>query len=171
MVAPVCLQGEDTAPAGDTAGISSHLREVLRASMPVYAPPPREATEADRAASSSDVIVMSPVFVREKRSPQGTAWEMLSDLGKRDFLRKHYGGATLPGDALTEVVPNYAMQMLRDDRRRAELKELNDTAAILQLKGDPAAQKKLQQEIQQAMKRGFDPKIEAMDRSVNNWRN
>lgn len=114
--------------------------------------------------------MMSPVFVREKRSPKGTAWEFLSGAGKADYLRKRYGAATLRGDALDESVPNYAMQMRRDEERHIQLTELNDTADTLRLKHDPEANQKLRDEIQRAMQRGYDMKMEIMDKAVNHWR-
>ncbi|MBK8857208.1 MAG: hypothetical protein IPN11_05815 [Opitutaceae bacterium] len=149
--------------------MSSHISTAIRTFLPAYTPPP-PVTNTNEVADTAGVIFLDPLTVTDERPQSGTAWEMLTDKGRADYLKKQYPGATVPGDALTESVPNYGTLMHRDAVRLQNLKELNAIADISRIAGDPAAEKKLRKEIQRSLIRRSDWKTESMDKSYNNNR-
>lgn len=159
----------DTKRAAKTGQVSSHISTAIRAFLPAYSPPP-PVTNTNEVADTAGVIFLDPLTVTDERPQSGTAWEMLTAKGRADYLKKQYPGATVPGDALTESVPNYGTLMHRDAVRLQNLKELNAIADISRIAGDPAAEKKLRKEIQRSLIRRSDWKTESMDKSYNNNR-
>jgi hypothetical protein len=59
--------------AAESAGLSDRLKAVIRADLPVYAPPRDTAKTASAAATSPDpdVLELPKLTVREKRLPRG----------------------------------------------------------------------------------------------------
>jgi len=163
---PVAGEARQVAKTGQS---SSHISTAIRAFLPAYAPPPPVAN-SNEVSDTTGVIFLDPLTVTDERPQSGTAWEMLTDKGRADYLKKQYPGATVPGDPLTESVPNYGTLMHRDAVRLQNLKELNAIADISRIAGDVAAEKKLRKEIQRSLIRRSDWKTESLDKSYNNHR-
>lgn len=159
----------DTKRAAKTGQPSSHISSTIRAFLPAYAPPPPVAN-TNEVSDTTGVIFLDPLTVTNERPQSGTAWEMLTAKGRADYLKKQYPGATVPGDPLTESIPNYGTLMHRDAVRLQNLKELNAIADISRLAGDAVAEKKIRKEIQRTLIRRSDWKTESMDKSYNNNR-
>lgn len=155
--------------AGNTSRSSSHISTVIRSFLPAYNPAP-PAARTSEPVDTAGVILLDPMTVIDARPQSGTAWEMLTEKGRADYLKKQYPGATVPGDALTESVPNYGTLMHRDAVRLQNLKDMNAIADISRATGDPAAEKRLRKEIQRTLIRRSDWKTESMDKSYNNNR-
>jgi hypothetical protein len=168
-------ENEDGAASADSASrsragqISPRLSAAIRAKLPDYAPTPA-ASSNDDAGDTTDVVVLNPIFVRERRPPPATAWDFLTESGKAALLKERYKGASLPGAALTNSVHNYAMQMNRDDMRIERLKELDEAEDIYRATGYPDDWKDLKKEALKARMRPKDMHAESMDRSYNNGR-
>jgi hypothetical protein len=168
-------ENEGGAASGESASlptpglISPRLSAAIRAKLPDYAPTPA-ASSNDDAGDTTDVVVLNPIFVRERRPPPATAWDFLTESGKAALLKERYKGASLPGAALTNSVHNYAMQMNRDDMRIERLKELDEAEDIYRATGYPDDWKDLKKEVLKARMRPKDMQAESMDRSYNNGR-
>jgi len=166
---------EATAAAGGTTSrpraglISPRLSEAIRAKLPDYAPTP-VAEPADNSGDSDDVVVLNPIFVRERRPPDAAEWQFLTESGRAAMLKERYKGATIPGAPLTESVHNYGMQMNRDEMRLSRLAELDDAESIYRATGYPDDWKDLKKEAYKARMRPKDMRAESMDRSYNNDR-
>ena len=148
--------------------LSSHLSKAIIGSMPKYSPPAPK-TEKKKEEDDSDVLVLAPVIVTEKRPPK-SGWDMLNENGKGDYLRKHYPGATIPGAPLTDLIPNYAKVMQKEDQRLVNLKQLEELADMNRATGNTKELKELRNELLDAQIRPHDWQAESMDRSYNNDR-
>jgi len=150
--------------------LSPHIKAAIRASLPNYAPTSSLGTPAPESADPENIVFLDTMTVTDQRPLAATDWDMLSDYGRADYLKKRYKGATVPGAALTEAAPNYAMLMHREEVRLRRLKELEDITMDSRLAKDPEGTKRLKMEIQGAQFRRNDPLTEAMDKSYNNNR-
>jgi hypothetical protein len=150
--------------------LSPHLKAAISSSLPNYAPPTSPDANAPVAVDTANVVVLDPMIVTDERPLVAAEWDMLTNLGRADYLKKRYKGATVPGDALTESTPNYATLMHREEVRLQRLKELDDITMDLRLAKDPAVTRKLKREIQRAQFRRSDSLTESMDKSHNNNR-
>lgn len=150
--------------------LSPAIKAAIRASLPNYAPPATPDAQAPGASDSANVVFLVPMIVTDQRPPAATDWDMLSDFGRAEYLRKRYPGATVPGTALTESAPNYASLMHREEVRLQRLKELDDIAVDSRLTRDPGRTDIIKKEIQRARFRHNDPLTDAMDKSYNNNR-
>lgn len=151
--------------------LPAHITTAIRTSLPTYTPPTPASPASPAADDASGIVLLDPVTVRDDRPLSATPWEMLSDKGRADYLKKKYPGATPPGDALSDRVPNYGLLMFRDDKRLADLKSMNDLVDTASATGDLARQKYLKKEIQRVLIRPNDWQTESMDKSYNNYRN
>lgn len=111
------------------------------------------------------------VVTRSKQVPEMTEFSMLTKEGQREYLKKHFPGATPPGgDPLGNTTRNYAAGMLRDQVRLAHLEKLTDLVETFRRGGDPVTSKRVKEEMQRALIRPHDWQTEALDRSYNNDR-
>jgi len=161
----------DTSLVTDTKRrhLHAHVTASIRASLPAYTPPP-PGTKTPITDDIASVVLLDPMTVSDKRPPSATEWEMLSESGRAELLKKKYRGSTPPGDALNRNVPNYALLRFRDDKRLQDLKGMNDLAEIARLTGDLTGAKRLKKEMRRVLIRQNDWLTESMDRSYNNNR-
>ena len=150
--------------------LSSTIKAAIRASLPDYAPPSLQAAKAPESSDTANIVFLDPMIVTDQRPLAATDWEMLSGHGREEYLKKRYKGATVPGAALTESAPNYAMLMHWEDVRLQRLKDLEDITIDSRLAQDPEGTKNLKSEVQRAQFRHNDPLTDAMDKSYNNNR-
>jgi len=160
----------ETSPVTPELQRKRNIAAAVRATLPAYTPAPAARPEAD-PGDTAGIILLDPVTVSDDRPQSATEWEMLTDKGRADLLKKKYRGSTPPGDPLSNTVRNYAMLRFRDDKRLDDLKAMNDLADTARAAGDLARQKYLKKEIQRALVRPTDWETESMDKSYNNHRN
>jgi hypothetical protein len=171
----LAAENEAEASRGDnssrprTSTISPRLSAAIRAKLPEYEPAP-DAGKTESGGDDADVVVMNPIFVRERKPPPASQWQFLTESGRAAVLKERHKGATVPGAPLTESVHNYAMQMNRDEMRLERLAELDDAEAIYRATGYPDDWKNLKKEVLKARMRPKDMRAESMDRSYNNDR-
>lgn len=162
-------------PGGETSStpragvISPRLSAAIRAKLPEYEPTPEVGRTAD-GSDDADVVVMNPIFVRERKPPPASQWQFLTESGRAAVLKERFKGATIPGAPLTESIHNYGLQMNRDEMRLARLAELDDAEDIYRATGYPDDWKDLKKEVLKARMRPKDMRAESMDRSYNNDR-
>ncbi len=151
--------------------LSSHISAAIRAGLPAYAPHAPTPEKSPAPGSTEAIVFLPKVVVHGSKVPDGSEWQMLSPLGKADYLRKRYPGFVVPGgDPLTESTPNYASQMRRDDVRKENLAAMEDTVEIYRVTGDLKRSKELKEEMQRALIRAYDWRTERLDRAYNNDR-
>lgn len=160
--------GGDDSVRSRASPISPRLSAAIRAKLPDYEPAP--PTPEKEAMDMTDVVVLEPVVVTKGRAPSVEEWDLLSEEGRKAYLKERYKGATIPGAAQTEIVHNYAMLMHREDVRKQRLSELDDAADTYRVTGYPDDWKDLKKEILKARMRPKDIRAESMDRSYNNDR-
>lgn len=151
--------------------VPAHITTAIRTSLPGYTPPAPTVPAPPAADDASGIVLLDPITVSDDRPLTATPWEMLTDKGRAEYLKKKYPGATPPGDATSERVPNYGLLMFRDDKRLTDLKGMNDLVETARLTGDRAGEKKLKKEIQRVLIRQPDWQTESMDKSYNSYRN
>lgn len=155
-------------PIAHSTMLSTRLATAIRASLPNYDPPPEvEVVEPD-PTDTATIIFMDPVVVTDDPL-SATPWEMLSDAGKADYLKKRYRGANGLGDPLSPSTHNFALKMQQEEVRLQRLKQLDELIQITRLKEDPMEDKKLEKELTKARMRQNDPLTEAMDKAYNRY--
>lgn len=159
---------DESSPRRSTSPISPRLSEAIRAKLPEYAPAPE--SESTDAEIDPDVVILSPITVRDNRRVPAEEWELLSESGRAALLKERYKGATIPGARLTETIHNYGLQMHRDDVRVGRLAELDAAVDSYRETGFPDDWKDLKKELLKARMRPKDMRAESMDRSYNNGR-
>lgn len=129
------------------------------------------AAKSTGLPDSEEVVLLPKVEVRDKGPQLPTGDAVLTLAGKAALLRARYPGATFRGqDAEGRVTPNYGALMYRDDKRLAQLQELEAAAEALLRAGNREQADELDKEAKIALRRRPSPRDEAMDRSVNNDR-
>jgi hypothetical protein len=170
--------GDDANPTGSRVSrVSPRLAAEIRAKLPDYepAPPPPPSSSApvdrmDDGEDRSDVVVLAPVTVTEKREARGGEWQLLTPAGRAALLKERYPGATPPGSSLSEAVHNYAKLMYTEDTRVERLAELDNMLEAARIGRTTESLKELKTEILRARMRPNDWRAESMDKSYNNGR-
>ncbi len=159
---------DDASTTTHSTMLSTRLATVIRSSLPNYDPPPQTKAEEPDPTDTANIIFMNPMIVTDKH-PSATPWEMLSDAGKADYLKKRYRGASGGGDPLSPSTVNFALMMHHEEVRLQRLSQLDKLVEITRIKNDPVETKKLQKELTRARMRQNDPITEAMDKSFNRY--
>jgi hypothetical protein len=183
VIAHVGVAAENESAASDDANparsrpsrISPRIAAEIRAKLPDYEPapppPPPPAFEwIDEAEDRSDVIVLAPLIVIEKREARGGEWQLLTPAGRAALLKERYPGAAPPGSPLSDAVHNYAKVMYADDARVERLGELDNMLEAARIGRTPESLKELKTEILRARMRPNDWRADSMDRAYNNDR-
>ena len=175
VISPVLLPRPPVQPAGapsttrlprPTGTTSPTISAVIRAGLPHFDPPKRTATTPD------DVYMLPELEVSGDRIRFPSEADALTKAGREQLLRKLYPGASYKGQDPDNDAgpPNYAAQMARDDKRKADMKDLNDLADTMRALGRKSESKELTREIEDTFIRRPTPKEDAMDKSYNHWR-
>ena len=156
----------------ETRVMSTRFTQAIRAQLPEFKPAPPTPAPFVAAAETGDVpIILELVVVTEKKVPKMEEFQMLTKAGQTAYLQKLFPGAVVPlSDPLDESTPNYAVQMLRDNRRKESQRTWGETVATLRATGDEAGSNRLKEEVQRALTRSYDWRDERIDKSYNNGR-
>jgi hypothetical protein len=161
-------------PRPSSSGIvSPGISAAIRAHLPTYTAPTQKALQMPATQSTETVTMLSKMVVTGSKPnvPKFSEWELLTKSGQSSYLKKRYTGATPSGDdPLTEKVPNYAAQMLRDDTRQETIKKLEEVSELYRLNRDSEGDQLLRKEIQRSLMRRSDWRTEGMDKAYNNGR-
>lgn len=157
------------ADGGATARASPRLSAAISAGLPRFKQLPVEIPHRDEPP---DLIALPPFIVSGSRIPNLPEPDLLTKAGIEALLRKHYPGASLPGQnpTMNGSVANYAALMYRDDLRLQQMAEFGRALESAVIGGDLAGAKELKAELQDIFMRREDWRTEGMDKSVNHWR-
>ncbi|PTY06407.1 hypothetical protein DB347_13355 [Opitutaceae bacterium EW11] len=151
---------------------SPHISAAIRAGLPSFDSLPAEDTKPVETPSpdvAPEIVAMPKYIVRDRLGVDGS--QMMTNEQLKTLFKRLYPGATLPGnDPRTQIVPNYAELMYRDDQRLRAMSELEAVSAAVRASGDEKQAKELNKEIERAFLRGHNWRDEGLDKSVNGYR-
>lgn len=162
----------DGSAIGTPDRASPHISAAIRAGLPSFDSLPAEDTKPVETPSpdvAPEIVAMPKYIVRDRSGVDSS--EMMTNEQLKMLFKKLYPGATLPGnDPRTQLVPNYAELMYRDDLRLKAKSELETISAAVRASGDDKQAKELNKEIERAFLRGHNWRDEGLDKSVNGYR-
>ena len=154
--------GSDKTPAAE------HRSEILQQAFHFNPSPIRPDSSPSDAKG---ILTLPAVNVRATKLPQFSDGEFYTDKGLSELLSKQYPGRSFHGQSATQShAANYAAVSYHDDVRRRNLQGFEDMVEVFKHTGDPAAAKKLQQQIYDAFIRNPTDLEKAMDKSANGGR-